>query len=149
MFGMVTKDETFNDDFDAIIGMAYPEFAEPGVVPFFDALMATGTMTKNVFAFHMSLNPEKEMSELMLGDWDESKFEGNLKWYPVVHRRFWSIALDDVLIGGVSLGFCKYRKCLITPDSGTTSITFPSLAYDQFAKNYGGSVECEAGFEYN
>ena len=86
-FGLVTKTDTFNNDFDAIIGMAYPGFAEPGVVPFFDGLMATGKLTKNVFAFHMSQNPENEKSELMLGDWDESKFSGTLKWYDVELQR--------------------------------------------------------------
>ena len=36
MFGMVTEQTCFHDTFDAIIGLAYPEFAEPGVVPLFD-----------------------------------------------------------------------------------------------------------------
>ena len=36
MFGMVTEETCFHDTFDAIIGLAYPEFAEPGVVPLFD-----------------------------------------------------------------------------------------------------------------
>ena len=56
-FGLVTSDTTFNNEFDALIGMAYPEFAEPGVTPFFDQLMAAGLLQKNVFAFHMSMNP--------------------------------------------------------------------------------------------
>ena len=77
-FGLVTSDTTFNDEFDALIGMAYPEFAEPGVTPFFDQLMNAGLLKKNVFAFHMSLNPERESSELTLGNWDESKFTGSL-----------------------------------------------------------------------
>ena len=113
--------------------MAYPEFAEPGVVPFFDQMMASGVMNKNVFAFHMSMNPKEEQSELTLGDWDESKFSGNLNWYKVVHRRFFSITLDDVLVNGKSLGFCtSSRNCLVTPDSGTALITFPSWAFNMF-----------------
>ena len=148
MFGMVTKDTTFNEDFDAIIGMAYPEFAFPDTVPFFDGLMAAGIMNKNVFAFHMSMNPDDEDSEMMLGDWDETKFTGSLNWYNVVNRRFWAITLDDVLIGGNSLGFCTPDKtCLITPDSGTTSITFPSWAFDKFNRDYGSIVDCEPGWE--
>ena len=39
MFGLVTENNAFTDNFDAIIGLAYPEFAEPGVIPFFDGLM--------------------------------------------------------------------------------------------------------------
>ena len=39
MFGLVIENSAFTENFDAIVGMAYPEFAEPGVVPFFDGLM--------------------------------------------------------------------------------------------------------------
>ena len=85
MFGLVVEDSTFTGDFDAIVGLAYPQFAEPGVEPFFDGLMRAGIMGKDVFAFFMSMNPDEEDSELMLGDWDEARFSGDLKWYPVVH----------------------------------------------------------------
>ena len=106
-------------------------------------------MGKDVFAFSMSMNPEEEESELMLGDWDESRFTGELKWYPVVHQRFFSITLDDVLINGQSLGLCtEERNCLITPDSGTSLITFPSWAYELFEDEYGDAVDCEEGYEY-
>ena len=100
MFGVVTEENTFNDSFDAIVGMAYPEFAEKGVRPFFDSLMDSGVMGKNVFAFHMSMNAEKENSELMLGNWDDTKYSGDLTWHKVEHKLFWSIALDDVKIDG-------------------------------------------------
>ena len=148
MFGIVTKSTAFDEDFDAVIGMAYPEFAFPDVVPFFDGLMASNIMKKNVFAFHMSMNPEDEDSEMLLGDWDESKFTGSLEWYDVVNRRFWSIALDDILIGGNSLGFCTSDKsCLLTPDSGTTGISFPSWAFNRFIEDYGDVIDCEPGWE--
>ena len=39
MFGLVVQQNVFNSSLDAIIGLAYPEFAEPGVVPFFDGMM--------------------------------------------------------------------------------------------------------------
>ena len=38
-FGLVQDATVFNGNFDALIGMAYPEFAEPNVVPLFDGLM--------------------------------------------------------------------------------------------------------------
>ena len=38
-FGYVTKQTVFTGGFDAIIGLAYPAMAEPGVEPFFDAIM--------------------------------------------------------------------------------------------------------------
>ena len=39
-FGMVVdQNHVFNGKFDALIGMAYPQFAERGVTPLFDGLM--------------------------------------------------------------------------------------------------------------
>ena len=71
----------------------------------------------------------------MLGGWDESKYSGDMQWLKVEHKLFWSIALDDVKIDGKSLGLCGGRsgkKCLITPDSGTSLITFPGWAFKKF-----------------
>ena len=41
-FGMVVDHSVFNGKFDALIGMAYPQFAEKGVTPLFDGLMQSG-----------------------------------------------------------------------------------------------------------
>jgi hypothetical protein len=36
---------------EAIIGLAYPEFAEKGVTPLFDNMMAQKVLKSNMFAF--------------------------------------------------------------------------------------------------
>lgn len=94
--------------------MAYPSFAEPGVKPLFDSFMDAKILHANVFAFHMSMNPDNEDSEVTFGDWSVSKIDqtynngtGQVDWHPVQHKLFWSIALDDVLIDGVSTGLCN------------------------------------------
>jgi hypothetical protein len=91
-FGMVTEETCFHSTFDAIIGMAYPQFAEPGVTPFFDSMMGSEILKANVFAFHMSMNPDEEDSEVMFGDWNTTKIDqtynngtGQLDWHPVKH----------------------------------------------------------------
>ena len=135
MFGYVVEESAFNNNFDGIVGLAYPQFAEPGVVPFFDQLMDAGILHKKAFSFHMSMNDDEEESELLLGDWDEAKFEGELDWHEVKHQLFWSIQLDDVQIDGKSLEICgpdSGKDCLLTPDSGTSMITFPSWAHSIF-----------------
>ena len=152
MFGLVITEGVFNNTFDAIVGMAYTEFAEPNVVPFFDSLMTSGILSKNVFAFHMSMNSENEESELMLGNWDENRFSGDLVWHEVRHKLFWSIQLDDILVDGKSLGYCgpnTDKTCYITPDSGTSLLTFPSWAYTTFMDSeHGEPKACERGDEY-
>lgn len=138
---MVTQETCFHNTFDAIVGMAYPEFAEPGVVPFFDSMMGAGILKSNVFSFFMSMNPDDEPSDVMFGDWDvhrivESYNDQRPEWHPVKHKLFWSIALDDIKIDGKSLGLCDNKKCLFTPDTGTSLITFPSWAMNQFSRDH-------------
>ena len=112
--------------------------------------MKTGKLEKNVFSWYLSYNPDEE-SEILFGGWDTSRFSGKIQWHPVMHKLFWSIKLDDVLVGNESTGFCTRQgaNCLVCPDSGTTFMTFPKAHFDQFDKKYGNSVSCDAGEELN
>ena len=131
---MVTKHEVFNENFDALIGMAYPAFAEPNVTPFFDALMDSKKLADDVFSFYLSYNPD-EGSEMLLGGWDATKFTGDIIWHDMMDPKlFWTIKLDDVKVGGVSTGFCTKEgaNCLVCPDSGTSLATFPKGHFEHF-----------------
>lgn len=61
-FGLVEKQDVFNSEFDAIIGMAYPTMSVPGVTPFFDNIIHKKVLhdkkgnPANIFAFYMSTN---------------------------------------------------------------------------------------------
>jgi len=91
----------------------------------------------------MSMNKD-EQSILSFGAIDDSKYSGEIKYYPVKDQLFWSIQLDDVLVDGKSTGYCQKKgvNCLITPDSGTSAITFPSAAFSDFDYTYGGDISC-------
>lgn len=122
----------FTGSFDAIIGLAYPSMAEPGLTPFFDTMMHQGLIDNNMFAFYMSMNPLVDDSELVFGGYDSTRFEGDLIWHPVIDKLFWSLNLTDVRIGNTSLGICQDQQCLATPDSGTSFSTMPSWAHRIF-----------------
>ena len=65
----------------------------------------------------------------MMGGWNDERFhEDELHWHDVVKQTFWAIKLDDVLVDGVSTGYCTRPEanCTIAPDSGTSLNTFPS-----------------------
>ena len=81
---------------------------------------------------------------LQFGQIDHSRYTGDLKYYKVRNQLFWSIQLDDVLVDGKSTNFCNIAgaNCLITPDSGTSAITFPSKAFKQFSEDYGDEISC-------
>ena len=131
-FGYVTEGSVFMGGFDAIIGLAYPAMAEAHNEPFFDAMMREQVLDRNLFAFYMSMNPDVDESELTFGYYDEDRFDGVMKWHPVIDKLFWSLNLEDVLIDGVSLGLCDDKQCLATPDSGTSQLTMPSWAKPAF-----------------
>lgn len=45
----------------------------------------------------MSMN-ENEESELIFGWVDKTRYEGDLKWYPVQDKLFWSLELNDIKV---------------------------------------------------
>lgn len=46
---------------------------------------------------------------LSFGGVDNSKFEGELKWYPVTYKHFYGIRLDDIKFDGKSSGLCPAK----------------------------------------
>ena len=133
-FGLVIEDSVFSTGFDAIIGMAYPQFAAPGVTPFFEALRQTGKLAREEHSWYLSLNPD-EQSEIVMGGRNEERFnKTQLNWHPVINKLFWTLKLDDVKIGGVSTGFCTRAgaNCTVAPDSGTSLLTMPPAHYKEF-----------------
>ena len=80
--------------------------AEPGLVPFFDTMMEQNLVDANIFAFYLSMNPERDDSELTFGYFDYDRFVDPLRWHHVVDKLFWSLRLTDVRVGDQSLGIC-------------------------------------------
>jgi cathepsin D len=72
----VTEETVFTGSFDGIIGLAYPQMAEPNLTPFFETVMRSNLIDSNIFAFYMSMNPQKDDSELTFGWYDSSRFLG-------------------------------------------------------------------------
>lgn len=86
----------------------------------------------------------------MFGGWNEDKILPGeaIKWHPVVDKLFWSLKLDDVKVGGRSLGLCDDRDCRMTPDSGTSQLCMPDWAFDMWKRTeWYGEQPCEVGGE--
>ena len=54
-------------------------------------------LPKNIFSFWYALNTDTP-SSLVFGAIEEDKFEGEIKYYPVVDKQFWTIKMIDVLV---------------------------------------------------
>ena len=138
-FGNVEEEkDIFNGDFEAIIGLAYPALAEPGVTPVFDNMMGQHLLKNNMFAFYLGAAADNGESDLTFGYYDKTKYTGDLVWHPVLLKYMFGVALDDIKVGGKSLGICgkpgssaQRTNCLITVDSGSTMMAMPTWAYTQ------------------
>ena len=63
--------------------------------------MNSKVLDDDIFAFYMSMNPEKEDSQVTFGAYDESKIDksrnnGEIEWHDVRDKLFFSLQLDDV-----------------------------------------------------
>ena len=136
-FGNVEEEkDIFNGDFEAIIGLAYPALAEPGVTPVFDNMMGQHLLKTNMFAFYLGAAADNGESDLTFGYYDKTKYQGELVWHPVLLKYMFGIKLDDIKVNGKSLGICgkegsgaQKTNCLITVDSGSTMMAMPGWAY--------------------
>lgn len=94
--------------------------------------MKHNAVKHDLFAFFLSFSPKKEPSEITFGFYDPNRFVKNsLRWHKVTHPVFFAIKLQDVKIAGKSLGLCKTKNCTVTPDSGTSLMSFPAWATDK------------------
>mmetsp|Transcript_14873 Transcript_14873/g.25334 ORF Transcript_14873/g.25334 Transcript_14873/m.25334 type:complete len:109 (+) Transcript_14873:368-694(+) len=99
--------------------------------------MKNQELTKNLFAFFIVNDFEEKRlglkSELTLGYFDDSKFKGDLKWHPIVHKYMFAIQLDDIKVNGKSLnlGCGTSHNCTATIDSGTSHLAMPKWAIQQ------------------
>lgn len=134
-FGNVEQQSSIftGNNFEAIIGLAYPVLAEKGVIPAFNSMIQQNVLQSNMFAFYLT-NKEAELmglhSDLTFGYYDKSKFKGSLDWHPVLFKYMYGVKLDDIKIGGKPLNICKSKpkRCLITFDSGTSFMSVPTWA---------------------
>ena len=85
--------------FDALIGLAYPQFAHEGITPFFDALVQRKVLKNNLFSWYMSQHLH-DKSELLFGDINQERYSGEMVYHNVIDQRFFALQLDDVLLNG-------------------------------------------------
>ena len=88
VFGKVESGEIFDDEFDCIVGLAYPAMkaGKDWHEPLFDNLMKLGI---NSFQFNLGENPSL--------DFNPTHNIKSLEWIPVVNQLFWSLELDSVV----------------------------------------------------
>jgi cathepsin D len=120
--------------------MSYPDPVEPKVIPVFDSMMKQHLVKSSLFAFYLTENNDGIESDITFGYYDRTKFTGNIVWHPVIgNREFFIIKLDDLKVGGKSLGLCgknglMKKDCLVTVDSGSSTFAASGSFYRNLHK---------------
>ena len=131
--------------FDGICGMAWGMISVDGVPTPLEALVATGDLEEQVFAFFLG---DEADGELLIGGVDEAHYTGDFAYVPLSQLSYWEVALDSLLVGGKATG--STAKAIV--DSGTSLLAGPSEDVEVIAaaipsakKNVAGEyiVDCD------
>lgn len=123
------------EEFEAIVGLGYPEAADGGVSPLMDTVMKQHLLTSNVFSFYLPpLKDKDKKPEVTLGYYDKSKFTGDIDWHAVKLKYMFGVRLDDIKVNGKPLGICKTlnKPCTFAIDSGMTHMSVPPQSLKRF-----------------
>ena len=100
-------------------------------------MMKQHLLNSNLFAFYLTNKNDGMESDITFGYYDTSKFTGSVVWHPIIFEYMFGIKLDDIKVGGKSLGICDQgglmgdNECIITVDSGSSEFAMPDLIYDK------------------
>ncbi|KAI9841693.1 MAG: hypothetical protein M1837_000425 [Sclerophora amabilis] len=118
------SDDFLNYPMDGILGLGRAASNELDVPTIMDVLSQEKKLKANLFGVNLQRHADGATDgEVTFGEWDESKFEGDLKWISSTAKDgLWEIQIDDVSVGDEGVGF-KGKKAVI--DTGTSFILLP------------------------
>ena len=127
-FAVTTQESSdFSDEtvpFDGLMGLARSELSNAGQPTPIDALYAEGQVQAPVMGHHLGrIADGYNDGEVTFGGVDPAKYSGNITEIDNVSQKgFWEAAIDQISVGGSSLGL-KGRTAIL--DTGTTLIVAP------------------------
>lgn len=69
-----------------------------------------------------------------MGKENNKYYDGEITWFNVIEKYYWTLLLDDILIDNKSTNLCKFKnknkKCYAVLDSGTTLMTTPVKSFE-------------------
>ena len=148
-FGEILNEngDVFNSgNFAGILGLAYPSMSAYESTPVFDSIIKKKLLDKNIMTFYYSYN-ENEDGQITFGYIDTSKYIGNINYYPVIDKYYWTIEMTDIRLNNVTLGICsKERPCKAVMDTGTSLITGPTKELKELLRKIPVENNCK-GFD--
>lgn len=141
-FAVTTQESSdFGDDsvpFDGLMGLARSELSNAGQPTPIDALFSQGKVQVPVMGYHLGrLADGYNDGEVTFGGVDAAKISGNITEIDNVSTNgFWEAAIDQISVGGTSLGL-NGRTAIL--DTGTTLIVAPQIDADAVHAQIPGS----------
>lgn len=131
--------------FDGICGLAWPMISVDGVPTPLQAMVTSGEMEEEVFAFYLG---DETDGELIFGGVDEDHYTGDFTYVPLSQESYWEVTLDALLIDGATEG--NTTKAIV--DSGTSLLAGPPSDVEAIATAVGATanavgeyfVDCDA-----
>jgi len=125
--------------FDGISGMGWDDISVDGVVTPLRAMVNSGHLDENVFAFYLGSGGAD--GELLIGGVNSAHYTGDFTYVPLKSMTqglfgYWELDMDDIQIGGSSVSSC--RKGIV--DSGTSLMVLPSEDIKGLASAVGAKV---------
>ena len=128
--------------FSGIVGLSYPSLSIKEQIPLFDSIIESKELDKNVMTFYYSKN-QGQKGQMTIGYIDDTKYKGDIKYYTVIEKKYWSIKLTDILVNGTSLGVCSdLNPCSGIIDTGTSIISGPSADVDKLLNQLPNDADC-------
>ncbi|GAA6051893.1 hypothetical protein JCM3770_006561 [Rhodotorula araucariae] len=128
-----TLENIVDGTISGILGLGWAALASSGEVPLVESLWRNGTLPEGVIGFAFETHTFTTTSAstapggtLTIGGVDTSAYTGAVNWINIVQpMSYWAIPLQDMTIGGQSLGLSDDAVVI---DTGTTLIGMPQAA---------------------
>lgn len=119
-FAEVDRMEDFSDDqdYDGVVGLAFPKIAEGDAKTFFEELHSRNLVDDNSFSMYLAGNN----SVVVFGGVDKRYAASEFTYFPVLNNGLWSVNIDKLVIGKLQVELSRVSAVF---DSGTSLILVP------------------------
>ncbi|KAH0556026.1 hypothetical protein GP486_006031, partial [Trichoglossum hirsutum] len=123
--GSNISDEFRSYPIDGILGLGRPQSNSLKTPTLMESLVSQKLIKSNVFAVNLQRNSDGSSDGVVtFGDWDKSKFDGDLSWIDSVSGSdLWEIPISDVAVDN-NAGKFAGKTAII--DTGTSMILLPA-----------------------
>lgn len=142
-FGLVTVEAGISfqmSKFEGILGLGFQSISKMGAKPPFYYLVEQKLIPQPLFSVYMGYEKDEgEGGEIVFGEIDHSKYQGNMTYVKLKSQDLWRIRVDLMSIGGKNGLFCAWG-CDAAVDTGSSLVVRPSAEINEINKMIGATA---------